>query len=63
MQRFFTWAFLVAAVLSPLGSLASQARNATLWVTLGDSDQLVEVDPYTFSVIRRIKVDQRPHGL
>jgi YVTN family beta-propeller protein len=32
-------------------------------VTLGDSDQLVEVDPYTFAELRRIKTEPRPHGL
>ena len=35
----------------------------SLWVTLGDSDQLVEVDPVRFTEIRRIKVDPHPHGL
>ena len=35
----------------------------TLWATLGDSDQLVEVDAYTFKEIRRITTDPRPHGL
>jgi YVTN family beta-propeller protein len=37
--------------------------NVTLWVTLGDSDVLVEVDPYAFKEVRRIKVDPKPHGL
>jgi DNA-binding beta-propeller fold protein YncE len=32
-------------------------------VTLGDSDQLVEVDPYSYREIRRITVDPKPHGL
>jgi YVTN family beta-propeller protein len=41
----------------------SQARDATLWVTLGESEFLVEVDPYTFIESRRIKVDPKPHGL
>ena len=46
-------------------ALASSTVHAqsTLWVTLGDSDQLVEVDPISFQEIRRIRVDQRPHGL
>jgi DNA-binding beta-propeller fold protein YncE len=44
-------------------STAAQAPTHSLWVTLGDSDQLVEVDPYSFSVIRRIKVDRGVHGL
>jgi DNA-binding beta-propeller fold protein YncE len=42
---------------------AGQARDVTLWVTLGDIDQLVEVDAYTFTEIRRITVDPKPHGL
>ncbi|MGQ0538624.1 MAG: YVTN family beta-propeller repeat protein [Gemmatimonadaceae bacterium] len=42
--------------------VSAQGR-ATLWVTLGDSDHLVEVDAYTFREVRRIKVDERPHGL
>jgi YVTN family beta-propeller protein len=42
---------------------AAAGRRATLWVTLGDSDQLVEVDPYAFKEVRRITTDPRPHGL
>ena len=41
----------------------AQTPDVTLWVTLGDSDQLVEVDAYTFKEIRRITTDPRPHGL
>ncbi len=41
----------------------AQRQDVTLWVTLGDSDQLVEVDAYTFTEIRRIRTDPRPHGL
>lgn len=41
----------------------AQSPAVTLWVTLGDSDQLVEVDAYTFKEIRRITTDLRPHGL
>jgi DNA-binding beta-propeller fold protein YncE len=41
----------------------AQTRDVTLWVTLGDIDQLVEVDAYTFREIRRITVDPKPHGL
>jgi YVTN family beta-propeller protein len=44
-------------------SIHAQAPEVSLWVTLGDSDQLVEMDPWTFTEIRRIKVDPRPHGL
>ena len=54
-------ALALALVLSP--PLAAQPTAYSLWVTLGDSDQLVEVDPVTFSVIRRIKVDRGVHGL
>jgi YVTN family beta-propeller protein len=43
--------------------LAAQARDVTLWVTLGESDQLVEVDPYTYKELRRITVDPKVHGL
>lgn len=43
--------------------LPAQTRDITLWVTLGDADQLVEVDPYTYRELRRIKVDPKPHGL
>ena len=42
---------------------AAQTRDVTLWITLGDSNQLVEVDAYTFKEVRRITVDPRPHGL
>lgn len=41
----------------------SVPREVTLWITLGDSDQLVEADPYTFKEIRRIKTDPKVHGL
>ena len=43
--------------------IRAQERGVTLWVTLGDSDQLVEVDAYTFKEVRRITTDPRPHGL
>lgn len=49
---------IVAPVLA-----AAQADEVTLWITLGDSDQLVEVDAYSFREIRRITVDPKPHGL
>jgi YVTN family beta-propeller protein len=54
-----------AAVVAPslLAAQTASGRNATLWVTLGDSDQLVEVDPYAFNEVRRITTDPRPHGL
>ncbi len=44
-------------------ALPAQTSDISLWVTLGDSDQLVEVDPYSYRELRRIKVDPRPHGL
>jgi YVTN family beta-propeller protein len=43
--------------------LNAQTSDFSLWVTLGESDQLVEMDPFTFKEIRRIKVDPKPHGL
>jgi YVTN family beta-propeller protein len=63
MGRSSVLAIITASLLIPLGDLPAQQRRGTLWVTLGDSDQLVEVDPYTFRVVRRIKVDRGPHGL
>jgi YVTN family beta-propeller protein len=45
------------------GLQTRRPRDVTLWVTLGDIDQLVEVDAYTFEEIRRITVDPKPHGL
>ena len=59
MRRFLT--ALVLALASTLA--AAQGRDVTLWVTLGDIDQLVEVDAYAFKEIRRITVDPKPHGL
>jgi YVTN family beta-propeller protein len=56
-------AALAFALVAAAGAVHAQAPAATLWVTLGDSDQLVEVDPYTFRELRRITVDPKPHGL
>ena len=58
MLRFFSplTLFLLGASLEAQGPVS-------LWVTLGDSDQLVEMDPVRFTEIRRIKVDPHPHGL
>ena len=53
---------LVALALFPTTAFAQQA-SYSLWVTLGDSDQIVEVDPNTFEEIRRIKVDRGVHGI
>jgi DNA-binding beta-propeller fold protein YncE len=41
----------------------ASASGSVLWVALGDSDELVEVDPVTFTAGRRIKTDPRPHGI
>lgn len=62
---------LLAIVVTDVRAVGDQAqpatvagpRASTLWVTLGDSDQLVEVDPYTFKELRRITTDPKPHGL
>ena len=51
------------AMMLATASGIAQGPAVTLWVTLGDSDQLVEVDAYTFKEIRRITTDPRPHGL
>jgi YVTN family beta-propeller protein len=56
------WLPILAGVLVA-SELPAQTRDISLWVTLGDSDQLVEVDPYTYRELRRIKVDPKPHGL
>src|SRR5262245_40738721 len=57
LKQVIASAFLVA------GTLSAQEAKYSLWVTLGDSDQLVEIDATTFNVIRRIKVDRGVHGL
>lgn len=54
--------FVVAFVGQGL-VLGAQRADVTLWVTFGDSDQLVEIDAYTFKEIRRITTDPKPHGL
>jgi YVTN family beta-propeller protein len=53
----------VLALLLPPGRLAGAGQGHVLWVTLGESDELVEVDPATLEIGRRIKTDPRPHGL
>jgi YVTN family beta-propeller protein len=62
IARLVVAAAMVAMWHGPSGPL-QHANDVTLWVTLGDSDILVEADPYTFKEIRRIKVDPKPHGL
>jgi DNA-binding beta-propeller fold protein YncE len=59
MHRFL----IVVSVALASTCVAAQGRDVTLWVTLGDIDQLVEVDAYAFKEIRRITVDPKPHGL
>ena len=54
---------LLATMVAASALATAQTRDVTLWVTLGDIDQLVEVDAYTFREIRRITVDPKPHGL
>jgi YVTN family beta-propeller protein len=54
---------ILAVIVATSFATAAQPRQVTLWVTLGDSDQLVEMDAFTFKEIRRIAVDPRPHGL
>jgi YVTN family beta-propeller protein len=55
---------LVAIVLAAASAVPiAQANDVALWVTLGDIDQLVEVDAYTFKEVRRITVDPKVHGL
>lgn len=56
-------ALALLALLALPRATNAQVRDATLWVTLGESDQLVEVDAYRFAEVRRIKVDPKPHGL
>ncbi len=46
-----------------LAAAAEAQQEHVLWVTLGESDELVEVDPATLAIGRRIKTDARPHGL
>lgn len=54
---------LAVGLLVAAPTAVGQDARATLWVTLGDSDQLVEIDAYTFKERRRITTDPRPHGL
>jgi YVTN family beta-propeller protein len=56
-------AMRLGLLLLLLATTLSAQSTHSLWVTLGDSDQLVEVDPVTFTEIRRIKVDRGVHGL
>jgi YVTN family beta-propeller protein len=57
------WGWILLSVLALPAVVQAQPATHSLWVTLGDSDQLVEVDPRTFAELRRIKVDRGVHGL
>jgi YVTN family beta-propeller protein len=54
---------LTSLTLSAQAARPNTAAASTLWVTLGDIDEIVEVDPVTFKEIRHIKTDPKPHGL
>jgi len=54
---------LIASLVLTSALVTAQRRDVTLWITLGDIDQLVEVDAYSFKELRRITVDPKPHGL
>jgi len=60
MRRFVGLVILLAILPAVSGA---RQQDVTLWVTLGDVDQLVEVDAYAFREVRRITVDPKPHGL
>ena len=62
-MRRLLWCLVAMAAFASCLALFGQSRDATLWVTLGDSDQLVEVDAYSFVELRRVKTDPKPHGL
>lgn len=63
LTRPVTFFALVVGLVAASAAGSAQNRQATLWITLGESDQLVEVDAYTFKERRRITTDPRPHGL
>jgi DNA-binding beta-propeller fold protein YncE len=62
MMSIRTVAATMGAALALVAGAGAQGQY-TLWITLGDSDQLVEADPYTFKEIRRITTDPKLHGL
>ena len=62
-MRLVRAAILIVAFGVVGASGAATQAEYTLWITLGDSDQLVEADPYTFTEIRRITTDPKLHGL
>jgi YVTN family beta-propeller protein len=57
------WPALLLLLLPSAAPFAAAEQGHVLWVTLGESDELVEVDPQTLTILRRIKTDPRPHGL
>jgi len=69
MRRPLLWVAALAAAPLAAASLTARAEpprmanDVTLWITLGDIDEIVEADPYTFKEIRHIKTDPHPHGL
>jgi large repetitive protein len=60
-RRLLLVVLLAAGLFSAPGLVAQ--NDVTLWITLGDIDQLVEADAYSFKEIRRIIVDPKVHGL
>ena len=52
-------AVVSAALHGDLHGPTPPPARTTLWVTLGDIDELVEVDPYTFKEIRH-RLRERP---
>jgi YVTN family beta-propeller protein len=54
---------IAAAVFGAHAQAMRPAADVTLWITLGDIDEIVEADAYTFKEIRHIKTDPKPHGL
>ena len=63
MMRRLPGGLALMLAITVTASVTAQRQDVTLWVTLGDSDQLVEVDAYKFTEIRRITTDPKPHGL
>jgi DNA-binding beta-propeller fold protein YncE len=68
MRRVLIAALLVLVaqafdVAPPFRAAIAAAADSSLWVPLGDGDQLVEIDPSTYKELRRIPVDPKPHGL
>jgi YVTN family beta-propeller protein len=58
-----TLAVLTFALAWAPAPSAAAPKGHVLWVTFGEADQLVEIDPITFAPGRHIQTDPRPHGL